>query len=214
MKKIIKVFGVILLVFAIIVVFVIVKDVIDNNKTNTPPITDNGGNSGNNNNGNNTGDDPNKKPEEPEKEVYTTYEPADELVRKINVIEVDSVCLEGKQDGKEYCIDTPIGIYICWFGGGNATKEAMVENLKMITSHPEFEKLNKNKKISIAIDITYVNALHGNITYEFGFFVGGHSGETNAIVRFTGRIAASKESVMIKQEDIDSVYNLYKTYNS
>lgn len=211
MKKIIKIFGVILLVFAIIVVFVIVKDVIDNNKTNTPPTTNNGGNSGNNNNGNNTGDDPNKKPEEPEKEVYTTYEPADELVRKFNVIKVDGTCIEGKQDGKEYCLDTQIGVNIYWFGGGDAVKEAMVENLKMIVNHPDFEELNKNKKIKISIDITYNKPLHGNLTYSFVFGTYGHE---SATIDFTGRVASSKEVVMIKQEDINEIFDFYRQNNS
>lgn len=210
MKKIIKIFGAILLVFAVILVFVIVKDVIDSNKTNTPPITNNGGNQGNG--GNNNGDDPNKKPEEPEKEVYTTYEPADELVRKFNVIKVDGICLEGKQEDKEYCLDTPLRINISWFGGGTAVKEAMIENLKMIVDHPDFEELNKNKKIKIDIDITYNKPLHGDTTYSFEFGTIGFKSYPR--INFTGRIASSKTDVMLTQEQINSVYKFYQQNNS
>lgn len=205
MKKIIKIFGVILLVFVVILVFVIVKDVIDSNKTNTPPITNNGGNSGNNNNGNNTGDDPNKKPEEPEKEVYTTYEPADELVRKFNIITLNSFCEEGCDITLTY-----LRVCIYWFGGGPAVKEAMVESLNMIVNHPDFDELNRNKKIEIYIDTEYVKSLHANITYSFSFFVAGESSKAKEEVNFTGRVA-TKDQVSIKQEGVNEVFAYYKT---
>lgn len=211
MKKLLKIVGVVLLAFVAIVVFFIVKNVVDSNRgSNEPPITNNGGNSSGNNNGNDdVGNNNNDKPKEPEKEVYTKYEPVDEIIRKFNVIKVDSSCVSGK-DEEGYCLDTPLRINICWFGGGNATYEVLVDTLNMIVNHPDFEKLNKEKKIKLDIDTDYVKPLHGDTTYSFEFGTIGHQ---SAKVKFTGRIA-TKDEISLSQEEINKIFDYYRQDHS
>ena len=208
MKKLLKCLGIALLVFVAIIAFVMIKNAVDNKVISKPPITNNGGNSSGNNSGNDdVGNNNSDKPKEPEKEVYTKDESVDELIRKFNLITFDSSCNDDCLNQQE------LTVAVYWFGGGSETKKALINSLNMIINHPDFEKLNAQKKIRISFDSDYVKPLHGDMTYSFNFFVFQHSKETKAEVYFTGRIA-TKDEVTISQEDIDAVYELRKMYHS